>query len=79
MFTYNFKGYSGKTGFKHDESYWSFNRYPPLLKRYWVIEEVIFRHGDCSSKYLAIELNPATRRMYKKLGIGQSQKAISSD
>ena len=64
-----------KTGFKPDESYWNFNRQPPVLKRYWMVEEVIPRHGDDSSKYLAIESNPATRRMYKKLGVEARPKS----
>ena len=64
-----------KTGFKSDESYWNFNRQPPVLKRYWMVEEVIPRHGDDSSKYLAIESNPATRRMYKKLGVEARPKS----
>ena len=64
-----------KTGFKPDESYWNFNRQPPVLKRYWMVEEVIPRHGDDSSKYLAIESNPATSRMYKKLGVEARPKS----
>ncbi len=59
-----------KTGFEPDESFWNFgNRQPPTLKKYWMENEVIPQHGDDGDKYLAIESNPATRRMYKKLGI----------
>ena len=58
-----------KTGFEPDESFWNFGRQPPALKKYWMENEVIPQHGDDGNKYLAIESNPATRRMYKKLGI----------
>ena len=58
-----------KTGFVVDESFWNFGRQPPVLKKYWVETEVIPHHGEDMDKYLAIESNPATRRMYKKLGI----------
>ena len=58
-----------KTGFVVDESFWNFGRQPPVLKKYWVETEVIPRHGEDMDKYLAIESNPTTRRMYKKLGI----------
>lgn len=58
-----------KTGFEPDESFWNFGRQPPALKKYWMENEVIPQHGDDEDKYLAIESNPATRRMYKKLGI----------
>ena len=58
-----------KTGFEPDESFWNFGRQPPALKKYWMENEVIPQHGDDVDKYLAIESNPATRRMYKKLGI----------
>ena len=58
-----------KTGFKPDESYWNFGGQPPQVKKYWMENEVIPKHGDDADKYLAIESNPATRRMYKKLGI----------
>ena len=58
-----------KTGFEPDESFWNFGRQPPALKKYWMENEVIPQHGDDGDKYLAIESNPATRRMYKKLGI----------
>ena len=58
-----------KTGFEPDESYWNFGGQPPQVKKYWMENEVIPQHGDDGDKYLAIESNPATRRMYKKLGI----------
>lgn len=58
-----------KTGFEPDESYWNFGGQPPQVKKYWMENEVIPKHGDDEDKYLAIESNPATRRMYKKLGI----------
>ena len=58
-----------KTGFEPDESFWNFGRQPPALKKYWMENEIIPQHGDDGDKYLAIESNPATRRMYKKLGI----------
>ncbi len=58
-----------KTGFSVDESYWNFGAQPPQVKKYWMENEVIPKHGDDMSKYLAIESNPNTRRMYKKLGI----------
>ena len=58
-----------KTDFEPDESFWNFGRQPPALKKYWMENEVIPQHGDDGDKYLAIESNPATRRMYKKLGI----------
>lgn len=32
-------------------------------------KEVIPKHGDDVDKYLAIESNPKTRRIYAKLGI----------
>ena len=58
-----------KTGFEPDESFWNFGRQPPALKKYWMENEVIPQHGDDGDKYLAIESNPTTRRMYKKFGI----------
>ena len=58
-----------KTGFVPDESYWNFGGQPPQVKRYWMENEILPQHGDNTDKYLAIESNPATRRMYKKLGI----------
>ena len=58
-----------KTGFVPDESYWNFGAQPPQVKKYWMENEVILQHGLDPNKYLAIESNPATRRMYNKLGI----------
>lgn len=64
-----------KTGFEPDESYWNFGRQPPVLKKYWMENEIIPLHGEDSSQYLAIESNPATRRMYEKLGIEARPKS----
>ncbi len=64
-----------KTSFEPDESYWNFGGQPPQVKKYWMEEEVIPTHGDDTSKYLAIESNPATRRMYNKLGIEARPKS----
>ena len=58
-----------KTGFEVDESYWNFGCQPPQIKKYWMENEVLPQHGDDVDKYLAIESNPTTRRMYEKLGI----------
>ena len=63
-----------KTGFEPDESYWNFGGQPPQVKKYWMENEVLLQHGEDENKYLAIESNPATRRMYKKLGIGAKPK-----
>lgn len=57
------------TDFVPDEHYWNFGLQPPQLKEYWMINEVLKRHGDDPEKYLAIESNPSTRAMYKRLGI----------
>ena len=52
------------------ESYWNFgNQRPPALKEYWLKKEVFPKHGNDSSKYLAIESNEDTREMYAKYGI----------
>lgn len=58
-----------KTGFVPDESYWNFGGQPPEVKKYWMENEIIPQHGDDTIKYLAIESNPKTRRMYQKLGV----------
>ena len=58
-----------KTGFVPDESYWNFGGQPPQVKKYWMENEILPQHGDNVDKYLAIESNPKTRRMYNKLGI----------
>lgn len=63
-----------KTGFEPDESYWNFGGQPPQVKKYWMENEVLPQHGEDANKYLAIESNPATRRMYKKLGIEAKPK-----
>ncbi len=63
-----------KTGFEPDESYWNFGGQPPQVKKYWMENEVIPQHRNDVEKYLAIESNPATRRMYKKLGIEAKPK-----
>lgn len=64
-----------KTGFVPDESYWNFGGQPPEVKKYWMENEIIPQHGDDTIKYLAIESNPKTRRMYQKLGIEARTKA----
>ena len=63
-----------KTGFEPNESYWNFNRQPPILKEYWMENEVLPMHGNNKDQYLAIESNPETRRMYEKLGIEAKPK-----
>lgn len=63
-----------KTGFEPDESYWNFGGQPPQVKKYWMENEVLPQHGEDTNKYLAIESDPATRRMYKKLGIEAKPK-----
>lgn len=57
------------TDLKIDESYWNFGKRPPELKRYWLKKAVIPTHGDDSDKYLAIESNPKTRKMYAEFSI----------
>lgn len=64
-----------KTGFVVDESYWNFGLQPPMLKKYWMENAVLPEHGQDVDKYLAIESNPATRRMYNKLGIEARPKS----
>ena len=51
------------------ESYWNFGKRPHELKHYWMKKAVLPTHGNDPDKYLAIESNPKTRAMYKKLGI----------
>lgn len=58
-----------KTGFEPDESYWNFGRQPPALKKYWMENEILPKHGDDPEQYLAIESNKDTRAMYNKLKI----------
>ncbi len=57
------------TDFVPNEHYWNFGLQPPQLKEYWMKNEVLKKHGENPDKYLAIESNPATRAMYRKLGI----------
>lgn len=57
------------------ESYWNFGKRPPELKRYWLEKAVIPTHGDDFSRYLAIESNPKTRRMYGEFGIEARPKS----
>lgn len=64
-----------KTGFVVDESYWNFGLQPPKLKKYWMENSVLPGHGKDMDKYLAIESNPATRRMYNKMGIEARPKS----
>ena len=64
-----------KTDFVPDESYWNFGGQPPEIKKYWMENEIIPQHGDDMTKYLAIESNPKTRRMYQKLQIESRPKA----
>ena len=64
-----------QTGFVPNESYWNLDDHvrlklkPPEIKEYWMEKEVIPNHGDDMDKYLAIESNRDTRRMYHGLGI----------
>ena len=69
-----------KTGFVPDESYWNFdNHYPHELKKYWMEEEIIPNHGDDMTKYLAIESNEKTRKMYRDLGVTARRKQCFID
>ena len=63
------KHISENTDLKIAESYWNFGMRPHELKEYWMKKEVLPNHGDEPDKYLAIESNPKTREMYKRLGI----------
>ena len=63
------------TGLKINESYWNFGKRPPELKRYWLRKAVLTTHGDDPEKYLAIESNPKTRRMYREFGIEARPKS----
>ena len=40
-----------------------------LNKKYWLKKAVIPTHGNDPEKYLAIESNPKTRKMYAEFGI----------
>ncbi len=57
------------TNLKIAESYWNFGKRPPELKRYWLEKAVLPTHGNDPKKYLAIESNRYTRKMYEKFGI----------
>lgn len=57
------------TDLKIAESYWNFGKRPHELKRYWLEKAVLPTHGDNPEKYLAIESNPKTRKMYNQFGI----------
>ena len=57
------------------ESYWNFGKRPPELKRYWLEKAVLPGHGDDPEKYLAIESNPKTRKMYVEFGIEARPKS----
>lgn len=64
-----------KTGFVPDESYWNFDRHDPhVIKEIWMKNEIIPKHGDDMTKYLAIESNENTRRMYRKMGVKARRK-----
>ena len=63
------------TDLKIAESYWNFRKRPPELKRYWLEKAVLPTHGDDPAKYLAIESNPKTRKMYEKFGIEARPKS----
>ena len=57
------------TDLKIAESFWNFGKRPHELKKYWLEKAVIPTHGDDFSRYLAIESNERTRRMYEGFGI----------
>lgn len=57
------------TDLKIAESYWNFGKRPHELKKYWLEREVLPKHGNDPSRYLAIESNPKTRAMYEGFGI----------
>ena len=63
------------TDLKVDESYWNFGRRPPELKRYWLEKAVLPTHGDDPNRYLAIESNQKTRKMYAEFGIEARPKS----
>ena len=57
------------TDLKIRESYWNFGKRPHELKRYWLEKAVLTEHGNNPDKYLAIESNPKTRKMYEEFKI----------
>jgi hypothetical protein len=57
------------TDLKISESYWNFGKRPHELKKYWLEKAVLPEHGNDPNKYLAIESNPKTRKMYERFGI----------
>ena len=63
------------TGFIPDETYWNWDDHipsklkPPEIKEHWMKTEVLPKHGNDMGKYLAIESNKDTRKMYNELGI----------
>ena len=57
------------TDLKIKESYWNFNKRPHELKRYWLEKAVLPEHGSDPDKYLAIESNEKTRKMYGEFKI----------
>lgn len=63
------------TDLKIDESYWNFGKRPPALKKYWLEKAVLPTHGDNPEKYLAIESNEKTRKMYAGFGIEARPKS----
>ena len=62
------------TDLKIAESYWNFGKRPHELKKYWLEREVLPKHGNDPSRYLAIESNPKTRAMYEGFGIEARSK-----
>lgn len=57
------------TNLKINESFWNFGKRPHELKKYWLEREVLPKHGNDPTKYLAIESNPKTRAMYESFAI----------
>ena len=73
--TESLKHIEENTTLKIAESYWNFGKRPPELKKYWLEKAVLPKHGDNPNKYLAIESNPKTRKMYAKFGIEARPKS----
>jgi len=62
------------TGFVPDESYWNvgvgkMGLPPHKLKEKHLLESIFVEHGNDASKYIAVESNPMTRKMYESYGI----------